>query len=106
MSYNRQAKKAKALLEELNNIRDLLDGIEHQVLSIEDEIVGMDNSLPADEEIAAMPDGQDKKRLRELLSTIEEAYKVIDDILGPPAEETSVDEFLRQFPVRGNGRVN
>ena len=101
MSYNRQSRRVKSLIDELKNIRDLLDGIENKVLSIEDEIVTIDNSLPDDTEIAAMAEGQDKKKLGELLESLKEAYEVIGDILGPPSEDYPMEDILRHFPLGG-----
>jgi len=36
----------------------------------------------------------------------DEAYDLIDEILGPPEEDISVEEMLRQFPAARKGRAN
>ena len=60
-----------------------------------------------EEELAAMPDGSEKKQIRELIELNDEAYGLIDDILGPPEEDgISVEEMLRQFPASRKGRAN
>ena len=54
-----------------------------------------------------MPDGsREKKQLLELFDLDNEAFDLIDEILGPPEEEISVEEMLRQFPASRKGRAN
>ena len=47
-----------------------------------------------------------KQELSRLFDLNDEAYDLIDEILGPPEEELSVEEMLRQFPAARKGRAN
>ena len=106
MSYSKQIKAVSETIEELQEISKLLDGIEEKVVAIEDAITSLDNSLPDNNEYDAMKEGPHKQELRKLFDLLGEAYKLIDDILGPPEDDFDVDEILKRFPVRGNGRLN
>ena len=106
MSYSKQIKKVNEAIEELESIATLLDSIEGKVVSIEEAITSLDNALPDNDEYDSMKEGPRKKELRQLFDLLGEAYKLIDDILGPPENDFDVDEILKRFPVRGNGRLN
>ena len=53
-----------------------------------------------------MPDGAEKQQLLQLFDLNDEAYDLIDEILGPPEDDFSVEEMLRQFPATRKGRAN
>ena len=76
------------------------------MLAIEQEVTDIDNALPEDSEVHAMPEGPEKKQILQLFELNDEAYDLIDEILGPPEDEFSVEEMLRQFPASRKGRAN
>lgn len=94
------------MIADLKRIHEILTQMENTVLAIEQEVTDIDNALPEDAEVHAMPDGNEKKQLLQLFDLNDEAYDLIDEILGPPEEEFSVEEMLRQFPAARKGRAN
>ncbi len=107
MRHTKDIKRVQKLITDLKRVQEILYQVEDTVLSIEQEVTDIDNALPTDEELAAMPDGSEKKQIRELIELNDEAYGLIDDILGPPEEDgISVEEMLRQFPASRKGRAN
>ena len=106
MKYNREIKRVQKLIADLKRISEILTQVEDTVLAIEQEVTDIDNALPEDVEVQAMPDGTEKKQILQLFELNDEAYDLIDEILGPPEEEISVEEMLRQFPSSSKGRAN
>ena len=107
MSHSKEIKRVQTLIADLKRIREILYQVEDTVLAIEQEVTDLDNALPSDPEVQAMPDGsREKKQLLELFDLNNEAFDLIDEILGPPEEEISVEEMLRQFPASRKGRAN
>jgi hypothetical protein len=107
MSHSKEIKRVQSLIADLKRIREILYQVEDTVLAIEQEVTDLDNALPSDAEVQGMPDGsREKKQLLELFDLDNEAFDLIDEILGPPEEEISVEEMLRQFPASRKGRAN
>lgn len=106
MRYNSEIKRVKKLIADLKRIHTILTQVEDTVLAIEQEVTDIDNALPEDAEVHAMPESNEKKQLLQLFELNDEAYDLIDEILGPPEEEFSVEEMLRQFPASRKGRAN
>ena len=94
------------MIADLKRIHEILTQMENTVLAIEQEVTDIDNALPEDAEVHAMPDGNEKKQILQLFDLNDEAYDLIDEILGPPEEDFSVEEMLRQFPAARKGRAN
>ena len=106
MRYNKEIKRVQKLIADLKRIGEILTQVEDTVLAIEQEVTYIDNALPEDVEVHAMPDGTEKKQILQLFELNDEAYDLIDEILGPPEEEISVEDMLRQFPASRKGRAN
>ncbi len=106
MKYTKETKRVQKMISDLKRIQEILNQVEDTVLGIEQEVTDIDNALPGDTEFAAMPDGPEKQQLSQLFDLNDEAYDLIDEILGPPEEEISVEEMLRQFPAARKGRAN
>ena len=99
MKYTKDIKRVQKMISDLTQVEDA-------VLGIEQEVTDIDNALPGDTEFAAMADGPEKQELSRLFDLNDEAYDLIDEILGPPEEEISVEEMLRQFPSARKGQAN
>ena len=106
MKYTKEIKRVQKMITDLKRIREILTQVEDTVLGIEQEVTDIDNALPDDTDVAAMPDGAEKQQLLQLFDLNDEAYDLIDEILGPPEEDFSVEEMLRQFPATRKGRAN
>ena len=106
MRYNSEIKRVRKMIADLKRIHEILTQMENTVLAIEQEVTDIDNALPEDAEVQAMPDGNEKKQILQLFDLNDEAYDLIDEILGPPEEDFSVEEMLRQFPAARKGRAN
>ncbi|MBQ3723796.1 MAG: hypothetical protein II851_08830 [Bacteroidales bacterium] len=106
MRYNKEIKRVQKLIADLKRIHEILTQVEDTVLAIEQEVTDIDNALPEDAEVHAMPEGNEKKQILQLFDLNDEAYDLIDEILGPPEDEFSVEEMLRQFPAAHKGRAN
>lgn len=107
MKYSKEIKRVQKMTEDLKRIQEILYHVEETVLAIEQEVTDIDNALPSDEDILLMPDGPEKKQIQRLIGLNDEAFGMIDDILGAPEEEEiSVEEMLRQFPASRKGRAN
>lgn len=86
MDYSKTAQKVMARIAELKNLKEQLCSIEERVVAIENEICAIDESLPSDEELSRMLPGETRRRIMEVIDLDEEAFSVIDDILGPAGE--------------------
>ena len=108
MKYTKETKRVQKMIADLKRIREILYNVEDTVLAIEQEVTDIDNALPTDEELYAMPESSAKKQVQELIRLNDEAYDLIDEILGPPEDEQgiSVEEMLRQYPSSRKGRAN
>ena len=106
MRYTKEIKRVQKLIADLKRIGEILTQVEDTVLAIEQEVTDIDNALPEDVEVHAMPDGTEKKQILQLFELNDEAYDLIDEILRPPEEEISVEDMLRQFPASRKGRAN
>ena len=106
MRYTKEIKRVQKLIADLKRIHEILTQVEDTVLAIEQEVTDIDNALPEDSEVHAMPESNEKKQLLQLFDLNDEAYDLIDEILGPPEDDFSVEEMLRQFPAARKGRAN
>ena len=106
MKYTQEIKRVRKMIADLKRIGEILSQVEETVLKIEQEVTDIDNALPDETAFAAMPEGADKQQLVQLFDLNDEAYDLIDEILGPLEEEISVEEMLRQFPAARKGRAN
>ena len=106
MRYTKEIKRVQKLIADLKRIHEILTQVEDTVLAIEQEVTDIDNALPEDSEVHAMPESNEKKQLLQLFDLNDEAYDLIDEILGPPEDDFSVEEMLRQFPASRKGRAN
>ena len=106
MRYTKEIKRVQKLIADLKRIHEILTQVEDTVLAIEQEVTDIDNALPEDGEVHAMPESNEKKQLLQLFDLNDEAYDLIDEILGPPEDDFSVEEMLRQFPASRKGRAN
>lgn len=108
MDYELKIKLVKDFIEELKQIKELLIQVEHEVCMVEKDISDIDSALPSDKDIAAMPAGVEKEQIQHLIDLNNQAFNIIDEILGPPEDEmTGEPEGTRFSPeARGNGDIS
>ena len=63
MKYTKEIKRVQKMITDLKRIREILTQVEDTVLGIEQEVTDIDNALPDDTDVAAMPDGAEKQQL-------------------------------------------
>lgn len=91
MDFTKQLSSIRERVAELQQIRDVLVQIEDTVCAIEKEVSDIDSKLPSDDEIDTMPEGKEKEDLLELIELDNEAFRLVDEILGPPEDELTGD---------------
>lgn len=91
MDFTKQLSSIRERVAELQRIRDVLVQIEDTVCAIEKEVSDIDSKLPSDDEIDTMPEGKEKEDLIELIELDNEAFRLVDEILGPPEDELTGD---------------
>ena len=84
---------------------DHLEMIQGIVYDMEKDLTSIDQELPSEEEIHAMPEGKEKEQLNHLSELLQEAFNLLDEILGAPEEEKpegngvfSLDDLLEFLP--------
>lgn len=108
MDYGLKIKLVQDFIEELKQIKEVLFQIENEVCLVEKEISDLDAALPSDKDIAKMPAGGEKEQLLHLIDLNEQAFSIVDEILGPPDDEvTGEPEGTRFSPeARGTGDIS
>lgn len=108
MDYGQKIKLVQDFIEELKQIKEVLFQIENEVCLVEKEISDLDAALPSDKDIAKMPSGVEKERILHLIDLNNQAFNMIDEILGPPEDEmTGEPEGTKFSPeARGSGEIS
>lgn len=119
--YKKQLQKLEEHVQELKQFIEILDEVENSVMTIEREVVAIDESLPKDREIRSIKNQLQRKELNHVLDVLDEAYNLIDQILGPAFEDgenepkgvaltpeargysdnTNIEEMLKSFNISG-----
>ncbi|MBO7511011.1 MAG: hypothetical protein J6T35_07485 [Bacteroidales bacterium] len=91
-----------------------LEMIQGMVCDMEKELSAIDRELPSEDAINAMPEGKEKEQITHLCELLQEAFNLIDEILGAPEEDEdktegngifSIDDLLQLLP-HGKGKRN
>lgn len=88
MDYDNKKKTLEAQIARLEQIKESLYGLEDEVLAIEKDVCATDESLPSDRDMRRMPDGAERRQAQDIINLCNRAYAVIDELLGPPDEES------------------
>lgn len=92
MDYSEQIKILEERIEELEEIKDILLKVDEAVCSIEREVSEVDNIIPNPKRITEIKDLEERKQITHAEALLNEAYAIIDEILGPPEEESDGPE--------------
>ena len=104
MDYKKKIAAVQARIDNLRKIKEIMFSMENTISEIENEIVQIDNSLPSDQQIAAMPDGAAKEQILHLIDLNDEAFRLIDELLGPPDDNFATDQFFTSDAGTNPGR--
>lgn len=103
--YNRKVSRVRADIKDLKAMVEHLEMIQGIVCDMEKELSAIDQELPSEEAINAMPEGKEKEQITHLCELLQEAFNLIDEILGAPEEEKpegngvfSLDDLLEFLP--------
>lgn len=108
MDYEQKIKLVQDFIEELRQIKELLFQVENEVCLIEKDVSGLDAALPPDKDIAKMPAGAEKEQILHLIDLNNQAFNLIDEILGPPEDEITGELEGTKFSpeARGSGEIS
>ena len=87
MDYSPKISVLQQTIQTLRDIKDMLSAAEQKVLDMEKTVCSIDESLPGEDEVKAMPAGAEKEQILHLYDLAQTAYSLIDEVLGPPDEE-------------------
>ena len=105
--YNKKVTRVRSDIKDLKAMLDHLEMIQGIVCDMEKELSDIDKELPSEEAIDAMPEGKEKEQIVHLCELLQEAFNLIDEILGAPEEEEektqgngmfSLEDLLQLLP--------
>ena len=104
--YNRKVTRVRSDIKDLKAMLEHLEMIQGIVCDMEKELSDIDKELPSEEAIDAMPEGKEKEQIVHLCELLQEAFNLIDEILGAPEEEEktggngmfSLEDLLQLLP--------
>ena len=103
--YNKKVTRVRSDIKDLKAMMEHLEMIQSIVCDMEKELSEIDQELPSDEAIDAMPEGKEKEQITHLSELLQEAFNLIDEILGAPEEEKpegngvfSLEDLLEFLP--------
>lgn len=104
--YNKKISKVQSVIKDLKDVLEHLEMIQDIVCGMEKDLSEIDRELPSDEELDAMPEGKEKEQISHLCELLQEAFGLVDEILGAPEEENkpesngifSLEELLKMMP--------
>ncbi len=104
--YNRKVSRVRSDIKDLKAMLEHLEMIQGIVCDMEKELSAIDQELPSEEAIEAMPEGKEKEQIVHLCELLQEAFNLVDEILGAPEEEEktegngifSIDDLLQLLP--------
>ncbi|MBO4263883.1 MAG: hypothetical protein J5871_04315 [Bacteroidales bacterium] len=105
MDYSGKIKDVQGRIAELKRIKDALYQIEDSVYGIEKEVSRIDEALPDDGTVAAMPAGAEKEQLLHLFDILNQAYDLIDELLGPAEDDNASGQETRAYSPEARGNT-
>lgn len=87
MDHSLKIKELKEHIDNLKEIKKTLYTLEEFIVKTEQEIGAIDESLPTEDQVLAMPGGVEREQILHLFDLIDQAYSIVDELLGPPENE-------------------
>lgn len=108
MDYSLKIKELKEHIDNLNEVKKTLYTLEEFIVKTEAAIGTLDESLPTEEQVLAMPSSAEREQILHLFDLIDQAYAIVDELLGPPEGEQADDpaaqkpQFIPSKKYRAN----
>ena len=87
MGYADDIKTLQDSIKRLQEIKEVLYAVEDVALNVERSVSDIDARLPMREDIGKITDKEQRAQAAHALDLLEEAFGLIDEILGPPEDE-------------------
>ncbi len=97
--YNKKVTRVRSDIKDLKAMLEHLEMIQGIVCDMEKELSDIDKELPSEEAIDAMPEGKEKEQTVHLCELLQEAFNLIDEILGAPEPEEEKTEGNGMFSL-------
>lgn len=103
MDFSSEIKELDVHIDNLKKIRNILYAVEETVLEIEDRVCEMDEKTPHLEKMQGHISGDEKTAYSAVVSRFNEAYALIDEILGPPDDNVTGEPVGTAFSPEAKG---
>ena len=127
MAYTDDIKTLQDSIRRLQEIKEVLYAVEDVALSVEKGVSDIDAHLPMREDLGKLADKEQRAQAEHALDLLDQAFALIDEILGPPEDELTgepvgtpmdpvargarpseirLEDFLRSYKPGGKGKVS
>ena len=127
MGYADDIKTLQDSIKRLQEIKEVLYAVEDVALDVEKGVSDIDARLPMREDLGKMADKEQRAQAEHALDLLDQAFALIDEILGPPEDELTgepvgtpmdpvargsrpseirLEDFLRNYKPGGKGKVS
>ncbi|MBR5075949.1 MAG: hypothetical protein IKX28_02925 [Bacteroidales bacterium] len=87
MGYTEDIKKLQDSIKRLQEIKEVLYAVEDVALDVEKGVSDIDARLPMREDLGKLADKEQRAQAEHALDLLDQAFALIDEILGPPEDE-------------------
>ena len=87
MGYTEDIKKLQDSIKRLQEIKEVLYAVEDVALDVEKGVSDIDARLPMREDLGKLADKEQRAQAEHALDLLDQAFVLIDEILGPPEDE-------------------
>ena len=126
-SYSDDIKTLQDSIKRLQEIKEVLYAVEDVALDVEKGVSDIDARLPMREDLGKLADKEQRAQAEHALDLLDQAFALIDEILGPPEDELTgepvgtpmdpvargarpseirLEDFLRNYKPGGKGKVS
>ena len=127
MGYADDIKTLHDSIKRLQEIKEVLYDVEDVALDVEKGVSDIDARLPMREDLGKLADKEQRAQAEHALDLLDQAFALIDEILGPPEDELTgepvgtpmdpvargarpseirLEDFLRNYKPGGKGKVS
>ena len=126
MGYAEDIKNLQDSIKRLQEIKEVLYAVEDVALNVEKGVSDIDAHLPMREDLGKLADKEQRAQAEHALDLLDQAFALIDEILGPPEDELTgepvgtpmdpvargarseirLEDFLRNYKPGGKGKVS
>ena len=87
MGYADDIRKLQDSIKRLQEIKEVLYAVEDVALDVEKGVSDIDARLPMREDLGKLADKEQRAQAEHALDLLDQAFALIDEILGPPEDE-------------------